>query len=417
MKPSGALGRSALIAAVASAFAALMLASPVTRATYVDPRDPTTIVVGPSPGMATMARVDGGRTGRSHHPLPSKPKILWRRPGRGGLDFGPIAVDPTGNVLVASATLTELSQLGPHGTESWRRATGTGPSITGVVLLNDATRLIATSAGEVVGFSPQGSVRFATPLDLQERTARVGLLPLSDGGAAIASGHEIAEIDGDGKLRQKTRLAERPAGPLVATLGGTVATVTSGTVYLIEPGHAKRLGSLDGDPSEAGASTPDGRTLWAVVDHQKLVALDLASGASRVEFSVTDQSLHGPVVFGQHDAPVITTWTGVLLNISPSGAEVQRTPLEPRFATLITDAGQVDFASLDESPPPLTDNEGRTGFARVGGRIGIVAADGVVHLVPPPVCNSPAALAPAGPNRMVVGCRDGTILMIGEDVP
>jgi hypothetical protein len=414
---SGALGRSAVLVAVVSSFAMFMLASPVTRATHVDPKQPTTIVVGPSPGFSPMGRVDGGRSGRARHPLPSHPKILWRRSGRGGLDFVPLAVDPRGAILVPSATLTELAELTAEGAEAWRASTGAGPSVTGAVLLGNATRLVATSAGEAVGFSPEGQVRFATPLDLQERNARVGILPLSDGGAAIASGHEIDEIDGDGKLRQKTRLSERPVGPLVATLGGTVATTTSGTVYLVEPGHARRLGTFGGDPSEAGASTADGRTLFAIVDHQRLVAVDLGSGASRVHFSVTDQSLHGPVVFGPHDALVFTTWTGVLLSVAPNGAEIRRTPLEPRFSTLVTDAGQVDFAALEESPAPVTDSEGRTGFARVGGRIGIVTPDGGVQLVPAPACGSPAALAPAGPLRMVVGCRDGTILLIGEDSP
>jgi hypothetical protein len=203
----------------------------------------------------------------------------------------------------------------------------------------------------------------------------------------------------------------------VETGAGTAATTPSGNVYVVHPGYAKLLGSLGGDPSESGASTPDGRTLWAVVDHQRVVSLDLSNGSSQIQFSVTDQSLHGPVVFGRGDSFVFTTWTGVLMSVSRGGADVRRTPLEPRFATLITDAGKVDFAALDESPPPVTDGEGRTAFARVGARLGVVAADGSVHSVAGPTCSSPAALAPAGPQRMVVGCRDGSILMIGDDTP
>jgi hypothetical protein len=405
------------VLAVTAAFAAATLASPVTRATEVEPTQPTTIVVGPPPGIAPMARVGGGRTGRAHDPLPDRPTVLWRRTGYGALDFAPLAVDARGAVIVPSASVPELSQLSAAGVEMWRTSTGRGPAVTGAVILGNDMRLVGTSAGEIVRVSSDGKRRLVATLALQDRNARMGILPLDDGGAAIAGGHEVDDIDADGGLRHRTRLPERTTGPLVATLAGTVATSPSGTVYLVRSGYAKRLGTLGGDPSESGASTPDGRALWAVVDHQKIVALDLSSGVARIHFAVTDQSLHGPVVFGRNDALVITTWTGVLVHVSATGQDVRRVALEPRFATLVTDAGKIDFAALDESPAPITDHEGRTGFARVGGRLGVVLADGTLRAVVGPTCSSPAALSPAGPRRMVVGCRDGTILMLGDDVP
>jgi hypothetical protein len=398
-----------------SSLAALVLTSQVSRATHVDPTEPTAIVVGPAPGIAPMARIDGGRRGRSPLPLPARPKIAWRRATRGGLDFAPLAVDSRGAVVAPSATLPELTELAANGANGWRSSTRRGLSIAGVVLLGDATRLVATSAGDLVGFSPEGVQRFATALDLQERNARLGILPLDDGGAAVASGQEIVEVDGDGTLRQKTRLPERVMGPLVGTPAGTIATSSTGTAYLVRPGYVRKLGTFGGEPSESGASTADGRTLWAVVDHQRVVALDLATGETQVRFAVTDQSLHGPVVFGRHDALVITTWTGVLVTLDPNGTEVRRTPLEPRYASLVTDAGKVDFAALEESPAPVTDDEGRVAFARVGDRIGVVGPDGAVSLVANPGCGSPAALAPAGARRIVVGCRDGTVIMIGDE--
>jgi outer membrane protein assembly factor BamB len=190
---------------------------------------------------------------------------------------------------------------------------------------------------------------------------------------------------------------------------------STGGVYLLRPGHARRIGTFGGEPSESGASTVDGRTLWAIVDHQRVVALDLANGSTQVRFAVTDQSLHGPIVFGRSDSLVFTTWTGVLVVLDPNGAEMRRTSLEPRLSTLITDAGKVDFAALEESPAPVTDVDGRVAFARVGGRIGVVAPDGSTSLVPNPGCSSPAALSPAGPKRIAVGCRDGTVLLVGDE--
>jgi hypothetical protein len=385
-----------------------------TGATHVDPTLPVTIVVGPAPGFSPMGRVDGARRGRSHDLLPDHPQLLWRHASLGALDFAPLAVDSSGAVVAASAGLPQVIQLTRDGAEQWRSRTGVGPSVTGSVILGDETRAAVTSAGDLVGLYPSGRVRFIIPLELPEKNAHLGLLPLDDGGLAVAAGHDVDQLDGDGRRRDRTHLAERIAGPLLSTRQGIVATTAAGTVFSIRAGFAKRLGSLGGDPGEPGASSPDGYSLVAVVDHQRVVSFDLATGAVETVHAVTDQSLHGPVVFGADDARVLVTWNGVLTRIARAGGEVRRTPLDLRAETLVTDAGKVDFAQLDESPPPITDREGRIAFARVGGRMGVVGANGTVRFVTGSTCGSPAALAPAGPRRMVIGCRDGTVVMVGD---
>ena len=404
----------AALLGVAALGAVTFFAGRETGATHVDPTLPVTIVVGPAPGFSPMGRVDGARRGRSRDLLPDHPHVLWRHASLGALDFAPLAVDAAGAVVAASAGLPQVIQLSRDGVEQWRGRTGIGPSVTGSVILGDETRAAVTSAGDLVGFYPSGRVRFLIPLELPERNAHLGLLPLDDGGLAVAAGHDIDELDGDGRRRDRTHLSERISGPLLATRHGIVATTAAGSVFSIRGGFAKRLGSLGGDPGEPGASSPDGHSLVAVIDHQRLVAFDLASGAVETIHAVTDQSLHGPVVFGADDARVLVTWNGVLTRMGRAGGDMRRTPLDMRAETLVTDAGKVDFAQLDESPPPITDREGRIAFARVGGRVGIVGADGRVRFVTGSTCGSPAALAPAGPRRMVIGCRDGTVVMVGD---
>jgi len=408
-----AAGRVVLSALVSGAIVSTFHTS-VGWASHVDPRQPTSVVIGPPPGIAPMARIDGARSGRTHEPLPQHPAVLWRLPPHGTVDLASLAVDSRGSVITAS-TNRNLTQVGAGGKVEWRASTGQGPSIGGVVILNDDTRAIVTSAAEVLGFSANGAVRFRTSLDLAERTARVSLLPLEDGGLAITAAREVVRIDGDGRLRDRTRIPDRIAGPLVQTRGGIIATAQTGSVYAIDSGFAKKIGSLGGDPGEAGASTPDGRTIVAVVDSQRIVALDLHTGAAETRFSVTDQSLHGPIVFGKGDSIVLVTYGGVLLEIGANGA--RRIALETRAEALVTEGGKVDFASLEDSPPPVTDSEGRIAFARVGGRVGVVSLEGGISMVSAPVCSSPAALAPAGSRRLVVACRDGSISMIGEEQP
>jgi hypothetical protein len=406
----------AVLIGVPAACVVTFFASRETGATHVDPTLPVTIVVGPAPGCSPMGRIDGGRRGRAHDLLPDHPQLLWRHASLGAIDFAPLAVDAAGAVVAASAGLPQVIQLTHDGAEQWRARTGVGPSVTGSVILGDETRAAVTSAGDLVGLYPNGRVRFIIPLELPERNAHLGLLPLEDGGLAIAAGHDVDELDGDGRRRDRTHLTERISGPLLSTRHGIVATTAAGNVFSIRGGFAKRLGSLGGDPGEPGASSPDGRSIVAVVDHQRVVTFDLASGGVETIHAVTDQSLHGPVVFGADDARVLVTWNGVLTRMGRAGADVRRTPLDLRAETLITDAGKVDFAQLDESPPPITDREGRIAFARVGGRVGVVSADGRVRLVTGSTCGSPAALAPAGPRRMVIGCRDGTVVMVGDSL-
>jgi hypothetical protein len=398
-------------------FGALALTAQATRATRVDPTLPTTVVVGRSSGIAPMGRIDGARRGRAHDPLPSSPVIVWRFKLPGGHDLVPIAVARDGSVLAASSNLPLLVQVSPAGKEQWRASTGTGPSVAGVALLNDETRLVVTSAGEAVGYGPNGDVRFRTPIELAERNARLRPIPLEDGGVAIGVASEVVELDGDGSLRARAHLPERLGGPLLVARSGIVATTQAGVVYSVRDGFVKRLGALGGDAGEAGGSTPDGTTLFAVVDSQRIVALNLMTGIAQTRLAVTDQSLHGPLAYGADDSLVLTSFDGALLTLARSAGDARRTSLDGRVSSLVTDAGRVDLAALDDSPPAITDADGRTAFARVGGRIGVVLPDGSVHLVPGATCASPAALAPGGARRMIVACRDGSLLMLGEAPP
>jgi len=54
------------------------------------------------------------------------------------------------------------------------------------------------------------------------------------------------------------------------------------------------------------------------------------------------------------------------------------------------------------------------GFVRAGGRAGVVAPDGSVALAAERVCSAPVAVLPAGERRMLVACRDGTLVMLEE---
>jgi hypothetical protein len=65
------------------------------------------------------------------------------------------------------------------------------------------------------------------------------------------------------------------------------------------------------------------------------------------------------------------------------------------------------------SPALIVDSEGRVAFARQGGRVGVARPDGNVALASDRLCTAPVAMQPAGDDKLVVACRDGTVWMLG----
>jgi hypothetical protein len=269
--------------------------------------------------------------------------------------------------------------------------------------------VVVTTGGEVLGVSSSGALRFRTDLAATTRGGRVSPLPLENGGVALALGAEVVELDGDGAVRARSPLGERAIGPLVRTAAGILATGESGAVYRIHPPDAPdRLGTFQGDPG-AGAAAADGRTLLAIVDHRRLMAFDLVTGTTNQRFGAGVASLDGPVAVGPQGTALFTTFAGSLVGVDASGVEVRRTSLERSSRD-----GGVNPATVAESPPLLTDDDGRVAFARFSGAVGIVSPQGSVELAEGMTCSMPVALAPAGPGQIVVVCRDGGIVLLGD---
>ncbi|NUQ77971.1 MAG: hypothetical protein HUU21_30935, partial [Polyangiaceae bacterium] len=76
--------------------------------------------------------------------------------------------------------------------------------------------------------------------------------------------------------------------------------------------------------------------------------------------------------------------------------------------------GFFGVVELKPSPAVVVDPDGRIGFARAGGRVGVVGTDGAVAIAGEKLCSVPVSVQPAGPRRMLVACRDGAVWMLGE---
>jgi hypothetical protein len=394
------------------------LAASLALADAVDPSMPRSIVVGSPRGFAPSERLDSQRTGRTSTRLPYPPVEVWRRHISGGIEVAPL-IDPQGGILLP-LTVPEVLKLGPDGKELWRARLGTAAPLAPPVLTSDGTLALITSAGQAYGITPSGAVRFAVPLGIRGRDADTAPLALDDGGLVVAAGRTLLELGADGAVRARTQIEDRIVGALLAGPDGTLVTTDSGGVYTWRPpGVPRKIGSFGGAPRR-GAALADARTLIAVIDGRRVVALDLPTGTTHVRSSGSGgvSAFDAPVTITSSGLAVASTQAGLLIGVDAAGNEKLHVSLDKLSPTAAGDASPIGgffgVVELKPSPAVIIDPEGRIGFARAGGRVGVVGTDGAVAVASERLCSVPVAVQPAGPRRMLVACRDGAIWMLGE---
>jgi hypothetical protein len=409
---------AALRAALLFSAALLPFLPPAARADVIDPTMPRTVVVGPPRGAAPSERLDPFRTGQARTRLPSRPVELWRRHVSGNIDVPPI-VDASDNVVVA-LTIPEIIKLAPDAREVWRARLGTGAPASAPTLLSDGTIAVVTSAGIAWGFTPGGATRFATPLGIPRREADAAPLALGDGGLLVAAGPMLVEIDSDGEIRARATLdergGERAAGAVLDSPGGALITTAAGNVYRFRPpGVPRRVGSFGGTTAR-GVALADERTLVAVVDGRRLVALDLPTGTTHVRAG--GFGMDGPPTIGPGGLVLFGAQLGMLVGVDAAGNERAHVMLDkPPPASgggVTTPLGMLAPVDLKPGPPLVVDPTGRVAFVRPSGRAGVVAPPGRVEVAAESVCAAPIAVVPAGDRRMLIACHDGRLWMYGE---
>lgn len=384
----------------------------------LSPFAPGRIVVGPPRGLAPSERIDGPRSGRTSTLLPNEPVELWRRPVAGALELAPV-LDADGNAYVA-LTVPEVVKVNPDGEEVWRVRTGTGGTTAPPILTSDGTLVVVTSAGTAWGVTPSGAVRFQTAIGVRGRDASQSPLALDDGGFVAAAGREIIAVDRDGAVVSRAALDDRIASPPIAHADGVLVATERGDVFVYRaPSAPRRLGSFGGSP-RGGMVLADERTLLAVVEGRRLVALDIKTATTDVRSGGLDPDtqLDAPVTVTQAGVQLATSYDGLLLGFDLRGDEVLRVALEKQASLPGADAGAASTffggVELRPSPPLVVDGAGRIAFARRGGKVGVVTPDGRVMVASDRLCGTPISLSPAGPGRVLVACRDGTLFLLGE---
>jgi hypothetical protein len=413
--------RAGLFAALGAAVALVAARAPAQR---FDPRVPQTFVVGAPGGASPMQRVDPGRTGRTQSALPQGPlKRLWGRTVGtvGGVEHAPL-VGPNGEIVVVTSR-GEAVWIDAGGAELARVSLG-AVGVSPPALTADGTLVVVTAAGQAVG-AVRGGLRFHTPLGGDRSIAgRVAPLPLDDGGVVVATGNELTALDSSGGIRASAPIPQSLSTALLAAGGRVVALTTTGAVYTWIPGREPtRAGSFGGPVDGGAALLPDG-SLVAVVDHQRVVRLDLARGLAvpRASAPAGTLLLGPPAVQGDKVTVLVEglaqSW---IVTFDGAGAELLRVPIGITPLGLSPDGGAPLLGAVSHAGP-LVDGSGTLALLTLDGRVAVVPPGGGLSATVDSPCGrigtggrAPAGtVVPAGPGALVVACESGLLSRYGE---
>jgi hypothetical protein len=193
-----------------------------------------------------------------------------------------------------------------------------------------------------------------------------------------------------------------------------------------------------------GAVRADERTLYAVVDNRRIVALDIPTGSThtRASAGLLLGGFDAPVAVGPGGTAVTGAYAGLVLSFDSSGTEKLRVSIDPTLSLIGPDGGapapstspmspppypggpggpgssfglgQLPTVDLRPSPPVIVDADGRVAFVRASGRAGIISPDGNMTLLSERVCSRPSSVQPAGNKRLVVTCEEGTVALYSD---
>jgi hypothetical protein len=160
-----------------------------------------------------------------------------------------------------------------------------------------------------------------------------------------------------------------------------------------------RVAKLLGPPTSIAAL--DDTHVVVRIARSMLAWLTLAPGSEAPSASATTaNALDGRPITDVGGTTRVLSSAWELLRFDRSARSLGVVPLE---------VGPSELGSAESSA--LVDASGRVAFAR-GGRVGVVSATTAVTLGRP--CTNPVGIASSGPARLLVACRDGALVWLGE---
>lgn len=362
-------------------------------------------VVGPGAALAACELIDASDSSRARSRLPRAPGLAFRTRLPGGIGQAP-ASDGAGNVIIVHGE-PRISKLDAQGRTLWSERLPSEPT-TAPVLTSDGSIFLVTRDADALFIDALGKVVRKRGLPLAEQRHRSLAIPTLSGGAFVASGTVLVEIDARGEIARQAHAPSNVTG---------IAESSSGLITISEAGAVAR-GHATGDfefVANLGGVTPDGGAvqagrLFAIVDGHKLVVLDLSTGSVLVLANDSVSALSGPpALFADHRLVVIADG-GFLSLRAANGAETLR-------ASLTAGGPAFDPAARSLRPAlAITDPGGAIAAVRSGGDALILSADGKAQRVDGTSCLDPFRPTPtlAG---VIFACRSGQLFGVSDRAP
>jgi len=364
------------------------------------------VTVGRGAGLATCEGIDSSNDNRARSDFPAAPQVSFRTRLAGGIGQAPVS-DALGNLIVVHSE-PRLSQLDAKGRTLWSERLASEAS-SAPVLTSAGAILIVTRDGDVSLYSGAGKLQAKRGLPLSDPRRHTLTIPTDNGGALIASGGELLELDERGALVRKLH-ASGNLTTIAQANGELVAVSDNGTVQLARAtGELDRLGNFGGNVQD-GAAVAAGR-VFAIVDGHRWCALDMKTG--RVETLGNDSNLSftGPVALLDAPSAALVVGGGFISMRGQDGSETARVALN-------ASTQGIEPATLRTFRPALVVSDQRGALAAVqGGTDALVLRPGGDALrLDDTSCLDPFRPTPTK-NGIVLACRSGQLFGVSGTAP
>jgi hypothetical protein len=280
------------------------------------------VTVGRGASIAACEGIDPGNTNHAASDFPTAPQISFRTRLAGGIGQAP-ASTAQGELIVVHSE-PRVSQLDAKGRTRWTERLSSEAS-SAPVLTSAGVIWIVTRDAELSLYSGSGKLVAKHALPLSDPRRRTLTVPTGNGGALVASGSELLELDERGALVRKLH-GSGNLSTVAEADGALIAVAENGSVQVAHAtGDLDLIGSFGGGVPEACAIAA-GR-VFAIVDGHKWSALDLKTG--KVSLLANEQMLPltGPVALLEAPSAAIVAGGGFISMRAKDGTETARVAL------------------------------------------------------------------------------------------
>lgn len=357
------------------------------------------IVVGSGSALSACEGIDGSNGNRAHVSFPAEPEVAFRTRLSGGIGQAPLS-DRQGNLFIVHSE-PRVSKLDTKGRTLWTERLSSEASSTPILTAGGAL-LIVTREGEALVYSSAGKLQSRQMMPLGDPRRRSLAIPSVSGGAFLASGSEVFQLDERGAILRMLHASS--ALTTIAELDGALIAVSdNGNVQVAQAtGDLEGVGSFGGRVAEA-AAVAKGK-VFAVVDGHKWCALELNTGKLAILANDPNLTLSGPVALLEPPAAALIASGGFISIRGNDGAELSRSSF--------TMTGQAtDTASPLRPGFLISDQRGTLAAVQSGSDALVLRAQGNVVRFEETSCLDPFRPTPTI-SGIVFACRAGQLFGI-----